>query len=246
MHLLTLSVTKPVPFQLVMLPSSYLSRCTKPLSLPDPVRKHTHLKGLCQHLKALFEREKLQTSSVSEPCSTEQECYFASSVNSFPWYRLLNAFSHFSSGNTPEVGALNIKPSFSSHICLSSRVRNTHRSPGHWQNLLSKNKIVYEQAGGQAEPPSVTALPGDTSPLNGSLMQPRGKPLAVSPAAFHEQKGIPPPAANVLTWHQFYSQFPLLFDLRKAIIAQEISTLCLSSWGKLSLPLSPSCTAATC
>lgn len=124
--------TKPVPFQLIMLPSSYLSMCTKPLSLLDPLRKHTHLKGLRQHVKALLENGKLQTSLVSEPCSTGQDRNFTSSVNSFPFCHLLNTINNFSTGNTPEVGAFNIKHSFSFHICLSSRVRNTRGSPGHW------------------------------------------------------------------------------------------------------------------
>lgn len=87
--------TKPVPFQLTMLPSSNLSMCTKPLSLLDPLRKHAHLKGLRQHVKALLENRKLQTSLVSEPCSTEQDRNFTSLVNSFPFCHLLNTINNF-------------------------------------------------------------------------------------------------------------------------------------------------------
>jgi len=76
-HFLTLSVTNPVPFQLVQLPSRYPSMRTKPLPPPDLVRKRTPL-------NAAFERENPQTSSGSEPCSTEPGHSLARLVDGFP------------------------------------------------------------------------------------------------------------------------------------------------------------------
>lgn len=222
MHSLTLAVTNPVPSQLTKLLPSYLSTCTEPLPSPDPIGTHAHLEGSHRRPKALRAREKLRPSSASEPRSTEHEHSFAGSVDGFPLHRLLNAFRHFSPGNSPGVGAFHFKHSFSFHICLSSKVRNTRGSPGHRQKLLSKTNSICGRAGGQAEPPSATALPGDTSPPDASPRQPGESPCGVS-CCISSARRDPSPAANAPAWHRFHSQFLLPFHLRTAIIAQEIS-----------------------